>query len=116
MMRNEILEYPYQGTITRIIQGRGKAKDTERVLYDGEMDMNMSTDEVGRTMQTANYIISIPLTKDELDNWIIPHKGDVVSILRYGEIISLTVDNAEPSQLGGVSVYCARNSWDNESD
>lgn len=115
--RTEISEYPYRGTITRVIQGKGKEKDTEALLYEGVMDEHMVTDEEGRTLQTASYIISIPLTqsnpKDALEEpkWIIPKKGDKVSVTRYGETFELTVDNAEPSQLGGVSIYASRTSW-----
>jgi len=69
------------------------------------MDEHMATDEEGRVMQTSSYIISIPLTKDEKGNSIVPHKGDKISLTRYGETFNLTVDNADPSQLGGVTVY-----------
>ena len=75
------------------------------------MDEHMLTNVEGRTLQTAAYIISIPLTKDDDDRWIVPKKGDKVEITRYGETFTLTVENAEPSQLGGVSIFCARNSW-----
>lgn len=115
MIRDEILEYPYIGTITRVIAGTGRNPDTEIVVYEGMMDEHMVTSEEGSTMQTSSYIISIPLvTNDESDDgqeWIVPRKGDKISITRYGETFTLTVDNAEPSQLGGVSIYAARNSW-----
>jgi hypothetical protein len=111
MKRDEIMEYPYTGTITRVIQGKGSKPDTEEILYDGVMDEHMVTDEEGRSLQTASYIISIPLTKDENNQWIVPRKGDIIQITRYGETFKLTVDNADPSQLGGVSIYCSRNSW-----
>jgi hypothetical protein len=111
MTRNEISEYPYQGTIKRIVQGKGDSPDTEVLLYTGVMDEHMATDEEGRTLQTSSYIISIPLTKDANDKWIVPKKGDKIEITRYDETFSLTVDNAEPSQLGGVSIYASRNSW-----
>jgi hypothetical protein len=75
------------------------------------MDEHMATDEQGNVMQTASYIISIPLTKDSSGNWIVPHKGDKISLTRYGETFNLTVDNSDPSQLGGVSIYATRNSW-----
>lgn len=110
-MRDEILEYPYSGTITRVIRGKGMEKDTELLVYEGVMDEHMATDEEGRVMQTSSYIISIPLTKDENDEWIVPHKGDKISLTRYGETFNLTVDNADPSQLGGVSIYATRSSW-----
>lgn len=111
MTRDEILEYPYTGTITRIVQGRGDEPDTEEILYEGMMDEHMTTYEEGRTLQTSSYIISIPLTKDDNGKWIVPRKGDKIEITRYDETFSLTVDNAEPSQLGGVSIYASRNSW-----
>lgn len=111
MIRDEILEYPYQGTITRVIAGKGMEDDTILVIYEGVMDEHMSHDEEGRTMQTSSYIISIPLTKDDEDNWIVPKKGDKISITRYGETFTLTVDNADPSQLNGISIYATRNSW-----
>lgn len=111
MMREEILEYPYQGTIKRVIQGQGDEKDQVQLLYQGVMDEHMVTDDEGRTLQTSSYIISIPLTKNIRDKYIIPRKGDKIEITRYDETFSLTVDNAEPSQLGGVSIYATRNSW-----
>ncbi len=111
MTRDEILEYPYLGTITRIIEGSGREADQVITVYDGVMDEHMVTDEEGRTLQTSSYIISIPLTKDYDGNWIVPKKGDKIEITRYGETFNLTVDNAEPSQLGGVSIYASRNSW-----
>lgn len=111
MIRGEILEYPYYGTIHRVVQGTGRNADTETLIYEGEMDEHMTTYEEGRTLQTADYIISIPLKQNDYGEWIIPLKGDKISITRYGETIKLTVDNAEPSQLSGVSIYASRNSW-----
>lgn len=111
MIRDEILEYPYSGHIWRVIQGKGSQPDQEVPLYSGVMDEHMLTNVEGRTLQTAAYIISIPLTKDDDDRWIVPKKGDKVEITRYGDTFTLTVENAEPSQLGGVSIFCARNSW-----
>lgn len=111
MIRDEILEYPYTGTITRVTSGKGMSTDTEVVIYEGVMDEHQRTDEEGRTLQTASYIISIPLTTDENGSWIVPKKGDKVSVTRYGATFTLTVDNADPSQLGGVSIYATRTSW-----
>ena len=111
MLRDEIIEYPYTGTITHVIQGTGRNPDTEVVVYEGVMDEHMMTDEQGRVMQTATYIISIPLTKNESNEWIVPRKGDKISLSRYGETFTLVVDNAEPSQLMGVSIYATRTSW-----
>ena len=111
MMFDEILEYPYNGTITHVVQGTGMEEDSEVVLYEGEMDLHTNTPEEGRTMQTADYIVSIPLKQDAEGKWIVPRKGDKITVERYGETINLTVDNAEPSQLGGVSINAARKSW-----
>ena len=111
MSREDILEYPYTGVISRTIEGTGREKDATLVVYDGVMDEHMVTDEEGRVMQTASYIVSIPLTKDGDGQWIIPKKGDKIALTRYDETFMLTIDNAEPSQLGGVSIYASRNSW-----
>lgn len=111
MTRDEILEYPYTGVITRVVEGTGRNPDTTIVVYEGVMDEHMVTDEEGRTMQTSSYIISIPLTRDEDGHWRVPRKGDKIELTRWGETFSLTVDNAEPSQLEGVSIYASRNSW-----
>ena len=111
MTKDEIVEYPYTGVITRVIAGKGMQPDNVMKIYDGVMDEHMANDEIGWTMQTSKYIISIPLTKDDHGEWIVPRKGDKIDITRYGETFSLTVDNADPSQLGGVSIYATRSSW-----
>ena len=133
MTYDEILEYPYNGTIIRVIAGKGDNDDTEITIYEGVMDEHMLQPEEGRTMHTSSYIISIPLTmsveqfvggafdtsfSNDFDasisqkpSWIVPKKGDRIILSRYGETFELTVDNAEPSQLGGVSIYAARSSW-----
>lgn len=111
MMRGEILEYPYQGTITRVVAGQGHEDDERIVIYSGIMDEHMIAEEEGHTLQTSSYIISMPLTKDDNSDWIVPRKGDEISLSRYGETINFVVDNAEPSQLGGISVYASRNEW-----
>ena len=117
MQRDEIAEYPYQGTITRIVQGKGDDEDQNLLLYEGVMDEHMLTPEEGRSLQTSTYIISIPLTKDKNGNWIVPRKGDEINMEWYGETLTFSVDNAEPSQLGGVSIYASRRSWaDDDND
>ena len=62
-MKDEILEYPYEGTITRTIAGKGMQPDTVITVYEGVMDEHMVTDDEGRVLQTSSYIISIPLTQ-----------------------------------------------------
>lgn len=105
------MEYPYVGTITRTIEGKGDNEDTTLEIYNGVMDETMSTDDEGRLLQTASYIVSIPLTKNANDEYIIPLKGDIVTLTRYGQVVTFVVDNAEPSQLGGVSIYSTRKNW-----
>jgi len=41
----------------------------------------------------------------------LPKKGDRIVLLRYGEEFELRVDNAEPSQIGGISIYASRADW-----
>ena len=105
------MEYPYVGTITRTIEGHGDDDDEILVIYEGIMDETMSTDDEGRVLQTSSYIISIPLTQDTNGAYIIPLKGDKIAVTRYGQQVKFVVDNAEPSQLGGVSVYSTRKDW-----
>lgn len=109
MTRDEIMEYTYTGVITRTIEGDDE--DTTVTVYDGVMDETMMTDDEGRVLQTASYIISIPLVQDENGAYIIPIKGDDISLVRYGQKVEFTVDNAEPSQIGGVSIYATRKNW-----
>ena len=109
--KDEILEYPYHGTITRVVEGSGMEKDEHTIIYEGVMDEHMTHSEEGNVLQTSSYIISIPLTKDDEDCYIIPKKGDIIEITVFCDTFKLTVDNAEPSQLGGVSIYATRSSW-----
>lgn len=124
IIRDEIAEYPYTGFIERIIESVpttpvGGDEDDEPIseiedvvrIYEGVMDEHMVTDDEGHTLQTASYIISIPLTKDDDGNYIIPRKGDRITLSRYGEVLKFNVDNAEPSQIGGVSIYTTRKVW-----
>ena len=106
--KDEINEFPYTGRIIRVTEGEGMGDDTKTVIYEGAMDEHMVTKEEGDTMQTASYIVSIPLTKDENDKYIIPFKGDIVVVDVYGVSITMIVDNSDPSQLGGVSIHATR--------
>jgi hypothetical protein len=111
MIRNEIEEYPYTGTITRVIEGDGRSADTAEVIYDGAMDCHMVSEEQGTMLQTSSYIISIPLLESDNGVYIVPERGDKISLERYGQPLNFVVDNATPSQIGGVSIYATRNSW-----
>lgn len=111
MIRDVIQEYPYSGTIKRTVETHGDGDDEQFVVYDGVMDEHLMTDDEGRTLQTSSYIISIPLTTDDGGEWIVPRKDDAISLERYGETLKFVVDNAEPSQLGGISIYATRKVW-----
>ena len=114
MKLSKILEYPYCGQIYQVVDGMGRESDTETLLYEGVMDEHQVTDEEGVTMQTSSYIISIPW-KDYCTccggGVVLPKKGDKIILLRYGEQFELRVDNAEPSQIGGISIYASRVDW-----
>ena len=111
MTRDMISEYPYTGRISRVVEGSGMEEDTSEVVYEGVMDEHMVTADEGAVLQTSRYIVTIPLTKDDDGEYIIPDSGDLIEVSVYGKVLSLTVDNAEPSQLGGVSIYATRTSW-----
>ena len=114
MKTSKILEYPYCGQIYHVVDGMGRESDTETLLYEGVMDEHQVNDEEGITMQTASYIISVPW-KDYCTccggGVTLPKKGDRIVLLRYGEEFELRVDNAEPSQIGGISIYASRADW-----
>lgn len=111
---DDTFEYPYKGKITRIIEGSGMEEDIEVDVYDGVMDEHMMTAEEGNSLQTASYIISIPFKYNDDGELIIPQKGDKIQIEVYGNKFTLTVDNSEPSQLGGISITATRSSFGND--
>lgn len=111
MLYDEIQEYPYHGVVKRTIVGQGDDEDQVIEIYNGVMDETMQTDNEGRVLQTSSYVVSMPLTQDSEGNYIIPIKGDSIELVRYGQTLLLDVNNAEPSQLQGISVYCTRNKW-----
>lgn len=111
MLYDEIQEYPYHGVIKHTIVGKGGQEDQVVEIYNGIMDETKHADNEGRTLQTSSHVVSLPLTKDSDGNYIIPRKGDTIELVRFGENVSLTVDNVKPSQLDGISVYCTRKKW-----
>ena len=42
---------------------------------------------------------------------MITKKCDVITLERYSEELEFTIDNAEPSQLGGISIYSTKKDW-----
>jgi len=102
-----IEEYPFTGTIVRTtVDGLGDI--TEATIYDGKMDVSLNTAIVGSTAQTSNYIVSMPFDKAD---YLILKKNDVITVEMYGDIVSLTINNYIPSQLGGLTVYASRGDW-----
>lgn len=103
-----INSFPYHGTISRISES-DFGEDTSTVIYDGVMDCTLVTAEVGKIAQTADYVVSIPLTKDAGGHYVLPAKEDMIIVSEYGVERNLKVDNYVPSQVGGVTIYCNMN-------
>lgn len=113
-----IEEYPYIGTINRTItiqDDNGDITETTKEIYSGYMDFSLQNDKNGTIAQTSSYIVSIPLLLDDNNKYNLPHKDDMIAIDNYEESINLKVDNAIPSQLGGVTIYATRGDWSNGS-
>lgn len=109
-----IEEYPFSGVITRTVTTKsdnGETDETTVTIYSGVMDCSMNTAEVGNVAQTSDYIVSMPLTKDSNNKYILPKKNDVISISTFDDSFTLTVNNYMPSQLGGITVYASRGDW-----
>jgi len=52
----------------------------------------------------------MPLTQDVSGNYIMPRKGDKITISAYGDLLTFTVVNKIPSQVGGITVYVSSGS------
>ena len=105
-----ILEYPFNGVITRTettMFPNGDIEETQIEIYNGSIDVALSAPEVGTLAQTSNYIVSMPLTATG-NSYIIPKKDDRILVNMYGDIFSLSVNNIIVSQLGGITVYASR--------
>ena len=103
-----VSEYPYIGVITRkesVEDENHEITETDVEVYNGEIDYSLNTSEVGLVAQTSNYILSMPLTQDVSGNYILPKRGDKVSLNAYGETIELKVNDYIPSQVGGITIY-----------
>ena len=101
-------EFPFTGVITRksyIEDENHEITETDVEVYNGIMDYSLNTSEVGSVAQTSNYIISMPLTQDINGNYILPKRGDKISLNAFGNTIELTVNDYIPSQVGGITVY-----------
>ena len=105
-----ILEYPFNGVITRMettMFPNGDTEETQIEIYNGSIDVALSTPEIGTLAQTSNYIVSMPLIATD-SGYIIPKKDDRILVNMYGDIFSLSVNNIIVSQLGGITVYASR--------
>lgn len=108
-----IVEYPYNGVITRttvVTQDNGDTDVTTIEVYDGKIDVSLSTAEMGAVAQTSNYVVSMPLLYSG-SNAIIPKKDDKIAVNMLGDTFVLTVNLSIPSQLGGVTVYASRGDY-----
>jgi len=106
-------EFPYRGVITRnttIEEENGDVNVTTSEIYNGVMDYSLNTAVVGLSPQTADYVVSMPLTQDVSGNYIMPRKGDKITISAYGDLLTFTVVNKIPSQVGGITVYVSSGS------
>lgn len=106
-------EFPYSGVITRtttIEEDNGDVNVTTTEIYNGVMDYSLNTANVGLSPQTADYVVSMPLTQDASGNYIMPRKGDKITISVYGDLLTFTVVNKIPSQVGGITVYVSSGS------
>ena len=102
-----IEEFPFSGTIVRTT-ANALGDISETTVYDGKMDVSLNTAIVGSTAQTSNYIVSMPFDKAD---YLILKKNDVITVEMYGDVVSLTINNYIPSQLGGLTVYASRGDW-----
>ena len=108
-----VSEFPYTGVITRkesVEDENHEITETEVEVYNGVMDYSLNTSEAGSVAQTSNYIIYMPLTQDINGKYILPKRGDRISLNAYGDMIELTVNDCLVSQLGGITVYATNGS------
>jgi len=102
-----IEEFPFSGTIVRTT-ANALGDISETTVYDGKMDVSLNTAIVGSIAQTSDYIVSMPMDKT---NYVSLKKTDVITVDMYGDILTLTIDNYIPSQIGGLTVYASRGDW-----
>ena len=102
-----IEEFPFSGTIVRTI-ANALGDISETTVYDGKMDVSLNTAIVGSIAQTSDYIVSMPMDKT---NYVSLKKNDVITVDMYGDILTLTIDNYIPSQIGGFTIYASRGDW-----
>ena len=102
-----IEEFPFSGTIVRTT-ANALGDISETTVYDGKMDVSLNTAIVGNIAQTSDYIVSMPMDKT---NYVSLKKTDVITVDMYGDILTLTIDNYIPSQIGGLTVYASRGDW-----
>lgn len=105
-------EYPFKGTITRVESSDTfGGDDSETIIYDGVMDCNLGEVSIGTTLQTSGYVVCIPLVEDKQGNKVMPIKSDSIIVDMYGSKVELIVDNAIPSQIGGITIHANRKAF-----
>ena len=103
-------EYPFTGRIYYVKES-SMGDDQEIDVYNGEMDVNMQTDEQGATAQTATYVVSIPLVEVDGRYYNPVRKNYLIACDVYGENFHLEVNNYIPSSLGGITIYATRKAF-----
>ena len=104
-------EFPFNGIIKRPIMDNNSGDLIPTTIYNGKMDYTIRTDEVGNYAQTNSCIVSIPLIKDSNGSYVMPKKGDIITIATFDESFDLVVDDKMPSAVGGVTIFCSRGTW-----
>lgn len=103
-------EYPFKGRIYYIKES-SMGDDQEIDVYNGEMDVNMLTDEQGVMAQTATYVVSISLVEVDGTYHNPVRKNHLIDCDVYGEKFHLEVNNYIPSSLGGITIYATRKAF-----
>lgn len=104
-------EYPYHGLITRTTVSDGGDVLAENIIYDGEIDYEMPSAEIGNIAQTSDYVVYMPLIMDSNDAYVLPKKNDKIVIHALGDVFTVVVNNYVPSQMGVVTIYASRGEW-----
>lgn len=106
-----INEFPSTGSFIHIEESSLGA-DSEVTVYDGIMDIQVSSAEINMVGQESNYMVYMPLILDDSGNFVNPiRKGDKFIGNCFGESISGRVQNSSPSLLGKLNVWIQRENW-----
>lgn len=109
---DDLKEYPDYGTFTKVEGDGYNMPEKPTIVYQGECDIQMITPEIGQVGTRSNYVVIMPMPLDENGKLHNPIRKEMdFEGIRFGEKIGGKVLNAEPSQLGGITVYIERTIW-----